>query len=99
MRAKVIFFGLIQRYVSGRHEEVELPDDSTVGDLLAALAERHGAAFRDHLVSLDGSVQPEVLITVDGQNVMTLEGLATPLTPEADTHIVLIGPIVTGGRD
>lgn len=99
MRTKVIFFGLIQRYVSGRHEEVELPDGSTVGDLLKVLAARHGAAFHEHLVAEDGSVPPEVLITVDGQNVMTLEGLRTPLTPGADTHIVLIGPIVTGGSD
>jgi hypothetical protein len=92
-----LYFGLIRRHVPDRREEVDLPEGSTVGDLLGALRERHGIEFHEQIVAGDGSVRDEVFITVDGSNVLALNGLDSPLAPETDLHIVLIGPIVTGG--
>ncbi len=97
MRVKVLFFGLIRRYTSDKQEIVELPEGSTVGDLVRLLKEKHGAEFHEHLINPDGSVKAEVFITVDGLNIASESGLDTALTPDAESHIVLVGPVVTGG--
>ncbi len=97
MRVKVIFFGLIRRYVAEKNQEVELPDGATVGDLIAALTQQHGPEFEEHLINADRTVKGEVFITVDGLNVASRQGLDTVLSPGAESHIVLVGPVVTGG--
>jgi molybdopterin converting factor small subunit len=99
VRVKVLFFGLIRRHVGGKNEEVELPEGATVGDLIATLTREHGPEFRDNLINSDGTVKAEVFITVDGYNVASREGLNTMLAPGAESHIVLVGPVVTGGQD
>jgi molybdopterin converting factor small subunit len=97
VRVKVIFFGLIRRYVSDKNETVELPEGATVGDLIDALAREHGPEFHEHLIDPDGKVKGEVFITVDGLNVASQAGLETALAPGSESHIVLVGPVVTGG--
>ena len=97
MRVKVIFFGLIRRHVAGKNEEVDLADGATVADLIDTLTRKYGAEFREHLINPDGTVKSEVFITVDGLNVAAREGLATALAAGAESNIVLVGPVVTGG--
>ncbi|MFN8455739.1 MAG: MoaD/ThiS family protein [Anaerolineae bacterium] len=101
MRVKILYFGLIRRYVPAGQEELELPEGSTVGDLVALLAKKHGTEFHEHLISQHQGSVPEILphafITLDGRNVTGLQGLDTLLPPDVDTHIVLVGPVVTGG--
>ena len=101
MQVRVFYFGLMRHYVSDGQEALEMPEGSTVGDLVESLTTKHGAEFYEHLINEhgDGSLEilPNAFITLDGRSIANLQGLDTVLTSDADTHIVLVGPVVTGG--
>lgn len=105
MQVKILYFGLLRRVVSEKEEVVELPEGSSVRDLVAILVEKHGAEFQGRLFNQGGlqasdvsEISPDVFITVDGSNISTLQGLDTELTADIDMHFVLVGPVVTGGQ-
>ena len=81
------------RLLTGREEEDWSSPASTLGELLAALCATHGAALSRRLF-LAGDVHPQMTILVNGRNVVHLQKLATPLTPDA---VVAIFPMVAGG--
>ena len=101
MQIRVLYFGLMRQYVSEGEEEFDMPDGSTVGDLFNLLEEKHGQPLYERLIEehRDGSreIVPNAFVTLDGYNITGLEGLDTVLKPDTDTHIVLVGPVVTGG--
>ncbi|MFL5539325.1 MAG: ubiquitin-like small modifier protein 1 [Longimicrobiaceae bacterium] len=85
--------GALQPYAGGS-PEVELADRfRTVGDALAALAERHGGVM-DRVTDERGELRPHVNVFVDGENVRFLDGLGTALGEESTIVIV---PAVSGG--
>jgi len=61
--------------------------------LVAGLAEAHGRAFLDR-VQAAGRLNPTIIVLVNGQSVVHLNGLDTPLAPD-DT--VVFFPMVAGG--
>lgn len=66
---------------------------STIGGLLELLSQRYGAAFRK-AVFADGDLHANVILLVNGRNVRTSGGLATPLQPD---DVVAVFPMVAGG--
>ncbi|MFL5381647.1 MAG: ubiquitin-like small modifier protein 1 [Longimicrobiaceae bacterium] len=85
--------GALQPYAGGS-PEVELAERfRTVGDALAALAERHGGVM-DRVTDERGALRPHVNVFVDGENVRFLDGLGTALGEESTIVIV---PAVSGG--
>ena len=85
--------GALQPYAGGT-PEIELADSfHTVGDALAALAERHGGVM-DRVTDERGELRPHVNVFVDGENVRFLDGLGTTLGEESTIVIV---PAVSGG--
>lgn len=64
-----------------------------LGDLLDVLCRRYGVLFRRAV--LDGErLSPQIIILVNGRNVLHLRGLDTPL---ADEDEISIFPMVAGG--
>jgi MoaD family protein len=85
--------GALQPYAGGS-PEVELADRfHTVGDALAALAERHGGVM-DRVTDERGELRPHVNVFVDGENVRFLDGLGTAL---GEGSTIVIVPAVSGG--
>ena len=85
----------LKEVVGQRLTEVDLPDGSTVEDLMAYLSERWGDELSSRLFEPDGSAfLPYVRIMVNGQTIQFLEGMETPL---AEGDEVLILPPVSGG--
>jgi MoaD family protein len=75
--------------------EIDLPDGSTIEDLLTYLKQRSGERLSRRLFDPDsGAVLPYVRIMVNGQTIQFLEGMETSLK-EGDE--VLILPPVSGG--
>lgn len=69
-----MYSGFVSSLASCPEEQLELPDGATVGQLLQALAAKHGRAFRD-AVAPGGSRPLTALISVDGRSA----GLDSPL--------------------
>jgi MoaD family protein len=80
------------RAAAGGESELEL-DGSTVGEVLAALFDRHGE-LRDRLSDDTGGLRRFVNVYVDGEDIRFTDGLATPV---ADGQEVQVLPAVAGG--
>jgi molybdopterin synthase sulfur carrier subunit len=94
MSVEVLLPGVLADLIGGdRRLDVDLPDDSTVADLLAALTERHpvlGRRLRDET----GAVRRFVNIYVDGEDIRRTAGLNTKLDKNSTVQIL---PSVAGG--
>ncbi len=85
----------LKQVIGQRLTEVDLPDGSTVEDLLTYMRERWGDKLSTRLFDpASGAVLPYVRIMVNGQAIHFLEGMETPLK-EGDEILIL--PPVSGG--
>jgi sulfur-carrier protein len=85
----------MKQVVGQRQTEIDLPDGSTVQDLLAHMLGRWGDKLSPHLLEpASGLLLPHVRVMVNGQTIQFLQGLETPLN-EGDE--VLFLPLVSGG--
>lgn len=71
----------------------ETVEGTTVGEVLAALYERHGE-LRDRIAGEDGELRRFVNVYLDGEDVRFLDGLATAVRQGAELQIL---PAVAGG--
>jgi len=96
MKVTVEYLGYIRKLVGeGREEEIEVKDGSTVADLLASLAERHGASFRKAVYEPSSQdIKPGFIATVNGYLLNQLDGVRTKLK---DADRVILMPVVSGG--
>jgi molybdopterin converting factor small subunit len=97
LTVRVLFFGPIQETVSAPEERVTLAAGATVGDLLCALAARHGEAFSEALLAPTGEPLPNAVVQLDGKNILHLQGRRTPLIRDGTLHIVVTPGFIGGG--
>ena len=81
------------RTLSGRLEQEWSRPAPTLRELVLGLAEQHGAAFADRVMP-GGRLSATIIVLVNGQSVVHLDRLDTPLEPE-DT--VAFFPMIAGG--
>jgi molybdopterin synthase sulfur carrier subunit len=89
----VRLYATLRDLVGAKEISVPLEDGATVRDLIEAIKKispELGAKMLDE----DGQLTRLVHIFVDGRNVLVLEGLDTPITPNAQVNIF---PPVAGG--
>lgn len=88
---KVRFFAYI-REITGT-KEIQHEHCLTVRDLLQELSQRYGHRFREKV--LDGErLSSQVIILVNGRNIVHIKGLDTPLKEDDQISIF---PVVAGG--
>jgi len=91
---RVCFYATFRPIVGGKHAEIAVGDDATVGDLLAAIVERW-PTLREHLLRPDGALSKRANLFVDGRALRFLPaGLDTPLDPRQEIDCF---PAVAGG--
>ena len=95
MRLELKFFATFRAIVGQKTVDREVPDGSTVGDVLSTLQSEY-PDMADRLLDEDGEVRDQLSILKNGQNVVHMEGAATPLDND-DTLSVF--PPVAGGAD
>lgn len=88
----VKYFADVRR-LSGCFEEDWTQPAATLGELVKGLAGRHGPAFEER-VQPAGRLSGTIIVLINGQNIVHLEGLASRLDP-GDT--VAFFPMVAGG--
>ncbi len=91
---RVRFYATFRPIVGGKHADVVVAEEASVGDLLDAILERW-PELREHLVHPDGSLSKRANLFVDGRAVRFLpDGLETPLDPGQEIDCF---PAVAGG--
>ena len=99
-RVKINFYGLIKDVVDKRSDEVELPAEASVGDLLQLLADQYGERFRNRVLTKQGQLQRTVKLVVNNQQIDPAH-LGSSLTAGNDSSsaevTVLIFPPGFGG--
>ena len=86
------FFADVRKF-TGRLEQEWTRPAPTLRELVLGLAEQHGAAFSARVMP-SGKLSATIIVLVNGQSVVHLDRLDTPLEPE-DT--VAFFPMIAGG--
>ena len=94
MRVKIRFFTTLREITGKREDTADLPDGTTVGDLLSFLSTRYGREFANYLYDEKTGVHSYLQILVNGNSVTTLQDSKTELK---DGDILAIIPPVGGG--
>ena len=96
MRVSVEYLGHIKNILGSRREEqVEIKPNSSIGDLLVVLSEKHGDSFKKAVYEAGGKdMKSNFIATVNGYLLNQLNGVETKL--KDGDHVVLM-PIVSGG--
>jgi len=94
----VKFYGVIRDVVDGPQLETQMPQGSTVKDLLAFLSGRYGAPFAERVMTSQGGLKTYVRVFINNQEVDS-NNLTRPLITEGQTTeaMVYVLPMSTGG--
>jgi molybdopterin synthase sulfur carrier subunit len=95
LRVKVKYLARAREISGVREETIETDNHSTILDLLALLAEKHGEGMRGYLFdSATGKPHSYLQFLLDGRSVHTMNQFDTVLN---DGATLLIVPPVSGG--
>ncbi|MBU6300879.1 MAG: MoaD/ThiS family protein [Verrucomicrobia bacterium] len=93
LRIQMHFTGQLARAAGERERVLEVPDGSTLGDLILALARGEGGEFASLLLDAGGRPRSTTLRVVDGQQIPPgADGLAL----EDGAEVMLMTPIAGG---
>ena len=81
------------REIIGKEMELVLPEEKTIGELLAELGDRY-PNLRREMFAQTGELKEFINIFINGRNIAFLKDMVTPL---ADGDIIALFPPVAGG--
>lgn len=87
--------GDLRALLGRRDQTLNLPEGSTVGDLVRLLCQSYGEPFISRVLSKAGTIEHYILIFLNGQNIKEVGGLAAKLDG-SDVEIVML-PMFEGG--
>ena len=84
------------RAIVGKQETTaNVPQGSTVKDLLASLSDSYGERFRSRVLNPMGNLEHYVLVFLNGTNIREMSGLETILR-EGELELMML-PMFEGG--
>ena len=92
MTVRVRFLAHLKTLFGAKERDVELAEPARIEDLLNILCDT--PERRNDLFKPDGSLNPQVIVMKGGTNILSLQGLGTPL---AAGDSVAILPFLIGG--
>ncbi|MCK5626470.1 MAG: MoaD family protein [Candidatus Bathyarchaeia archaeon] len=95
MKAKARYFAAVREITGKQEETFEVPDKTTVKDLLLIISAKYGQSLRDYIF-ISGTEEPvsNLNFLLDGNNVSLMNGMKTALY-EGCTFAII--PPVGGG--
>ncbi len=95
---RVKFYGIIRDVVDGPEVEMQLPQGSTVIDLIHSLADRYGQKFVERVMTSQGGLKTYVKVFINNQEVDS-SSLTTRVVTEGESTeaLVYVLPASTGG--
>ena len=96
VEAKVRFFGPVRGIVGKKEQLVVLEDGATLRNLLDELGRSNGPEFQRYIVVEGSTLNPALLVALNGQSVDQLQNLDTPLPNGSVVDVLLAVPIMGG---
>ncbi len=96
VEAKVQFFGPVRGIVKKKQQVVVLDDGATLRGLLEELGRSNGPEFQRYIVVEGRTLNPVLLVALNGQSVDQIENLDTPLPQGSVLDVLLAVPIMGG---
>jgi MoaD family protein len=89
---RVRFLAHLRTVFGAKERDIELAEPARIEDLLNLLCDT--PERRNDVFKADGSINPQVIVMKGGTNILSLQGLGTPLA-EGDSVAIL--PFLVGG--
>jgi molybdopterin converting factor small subunit len=96
IEARIHFFGPIRGLVRKKEQLVVLEEGATVRRLLDELGRANGAEFRRYLVLEGATVNPALVVFLNGESLDEILNLDAPLPSGAKVDVMLASPILGG---
>ncbi len=96
VEARVRFFGPVRSIVKKKEQAVVLEDGATLRDLLGELGRSNGPAFQRYIVVEGATLNPALLVSLNGESVDEIHNLDIPLPLGATVDVMLAVPIMGG---
>lgn len=96
LEAKVQFFGPVRGIVKKKHQVVVLDDGATLRGLLEELGRSNGPEFQRYIVMEGRTLNPVLLVALNGRSVDQIGNLDTPLPQGSVLDVLLAVPIMGG---
>lgn len=94
IRVEVSYFSNVRALTGESGSTLEVPEGSSVHDLLIIVAARYGDELREYLFTDDEGLNSHVVVILNGRGVGVLDGLDSALN---DGDRVAILPSIGGG--
>lgn len=94
MKLYVQYMAQLRTAIGRSEDEVELPDGSSLAQLLVCLAARGGRDVEPHLITETGKTRPSLLVVVNETAVSARHAATTVLQP--GDKVTLLPPIAGG---
>lgn len=91
----VKFMGDLPALIGQRLVVVNMPEESTVGELLGTLSETYGDPFRSRVFSEPSKLHHYMVVFVNGKNMQELGGFSAKLD-EGEVEVIML-PMFEGG--
>jgi molybdopterin converting factor small subunit len=86
--------GPLTQITGKSHIDIAAAEGITVDDLLMEVGRRHGERVKTKILTPEGNLHPYVLVSVNGTNIMELNGTGTRLH---DGDSILVAVNIVGG--
>ena len=96
VEARVRFFGPVRSIVKKKEQVVVLEDGATLRNLLEELGYSNGPAFQRYIVVEGATLNPALLVSLNGEGVDEIQNLDIPLPLGATVDVMLAAPIMGG---
>ena len=95
IRITIKFVGTLRNILNMKEVTAFCEEDITIKEVLKKLVIKYGKKFEEEIMDLGTErIEPFLIIMVNGQNAIRLDGLSTKLK---DGDILVIMPPITGG--
>ena len=91
---KIIFLAKIREITKNKEIEFTIKENDTIRSLLTRLVQTFGSEFKNTLFDPKGELLQKIIIRLNGENIVTKEGLDTELK---NNDTIIITPAVAGG--